>query len=153
METPRQQGQGPGLPTVFALYTLARIGVVVVISGALVLANVPLLVAVLIALIVALPLSMFVFRGLRSQLDMRIAEAGQRRRAEREALRARLRGDVGRPTTMDVDDPSQVSAEHHADGRRDRPAEQQRTGVDQHSDQPASADTTEHPAREDHGER
>jgi hypothetical protein len=83
----------PGLGATVALYSLARLGLLAVIALALVLAGVPALIAVLVALIVALPLSMVLFRGLRARLDEALAIARQRRSVEREALRARLRGD------------------------------------------------------------
>jgi hypothetical protein len=51
-----------------------------------------------VALIVALPLSMFVFRGLRTRLDVALAAARARRAEERAALRARLRGDEPEPS-------------------------------------------------------
>lgn len=81
-----------GLLPAVALYTLARLGLVAVIATALGLVGVPLIIAVLVALVVALPLSMVLFRGLRSRLDAALAEVTRRRAAEREALRARLRG-------------------------------------------------------------
>jgi hypothetical protein len=83
----------PGLGASVALYSLARLGLLAVIALVLVLAGVPALIAVLVALIVALPLSMVLFRGLRARLDEALAVTRQRRSVEREALRARLRGD------------------------------------------------------------
>lgn len=83
----------PGLAATVALYALARLGLVALVAGLLALAGVPVVLAVLIGLIVALPLSMVLFRGLRSRLDGAIAVARERRAAERDALRARLRGD------------------------------------------------------------
>lgn len=76
-----------------ALYTLARLGLVAVIALLLVLARVPAAVALLLALVVSLPLSLFVFRGLRLRVNAGITEATERRRAERERLRAQLRGE------------------------------------------------------------
>jgi hypothetical protein len=89
----------PGLAATVALYTLARIGLVAAVAAVLVLFGVPLVVAVLVGLIVALPLSMVAFRGLRARLDEALAAAQARRSAEREALRARLRGDLDVPET------------------------------------------------------
>ena len=43
------------------------------VAGLLVLAGVPLLIALLVGLIVALPLSMVLFRGLRGRLDEALA--------------------------------------------------------------------------------
>lgn len=86
-------GREPGLAATVAFYALARLGLVAVAAGLLAFAGVPIILAVLIGLIVALPLSMVLFKGLRTRLDTAIAVAGGRRSAEREALRARLRGD------------------------------------------------------------
>jgi membrane protein implicated in regulation of membrane protease activity len=91
--TPTSGGQ-PGLAATVGWYTLARVGLVAVVAGVLVLAGVPLLIALLVGLIVALPLSMVLFRGLRERLDGALAEVRERRSAERAALRGRLRGDV-----------------------------------------------------------
>ncbi|MEU6700418.1 DUF4229 domain-containing protein [Pseudonocardia sp. NPDC046786] len=89
----RARAGEPGLAATVALYALARLGLLAVIALLLGLAGVPLLVALLVALIVALPLSMLLFRGPRSRLDRALAVANARRSAEREALRAKLRGD------------------------------------------------------------
>ena len=84
----------PGLVATVALYAFARLVLVAIVAGLLALAGVPVILAILIGLIVALPLSMVLFRGLRTRLDTAIAVAGERRGAEREVLRARLRGDA-----------------------------------------------------------
>ncbi len=84
----------PGLVSAVGLYTLARLGLVALIAAVLGLVGVPLVIAILVALIVALPLSMVLFRGLRSRLDLAVAEITRRRAVEREALRARLRGEA-----------------------------------------------------------
>ena len=86
-------GAERGVAAVLALYALARIGLLVVIAGLLMLAGVPIVIAVLVSLIVALPLSMLLFRGLRGRLDDALAVARTRRGAQRSALRAGLRGD------------------------------------------------------------
>jgi Protein of unknown function (DUF4229) len=90
---PSPTSREPGLAVTVLLYTLARLGLVAVVAGLLVIAGVPVLLSVLIGLIVALPLSMVLFKGLRVRLDAAIAVSGARRSAEREALRSRLRGD------------------------------------------------------------
>jgi hypothetical protein len=91
---PSEASRRPSLAAVVVRYTLARLGLLALITGALLLAGVPLVLAVLVGLIVALPLSMVLFRGLRARLDAALAAAGARRAAERATLRARLRGDV-----------------------------------------------------------
>src|SRR5688572_15672292 len=88
-ETPRRSG----LAWAVVLYTAARLALLAVVAGVLVLAGVPFIIAVLVGLVVALPLSMVLFRGLRARLDTALAEARERRAVERAALRARLRGD------------------------------------------------------------
>lgn len=94
---PLAEQRPTGLPAVVARYTLARLGLLAVIAAPLLLAGVPLVISVLVGLIVALPLSMVLFRGLRIQLDAALAEVSARRSAERAALRARLRGDADQP--------------------------------------------------------
>jgi membrane protein implicated in regulation of membrane protease activity len=66
---------------------------VAVITGVLVLVGLPLLLALIVALIVALPLSLIVFRPLRTRLNREIGAATATRRAQRDRLRAELRGD------------------------------------------------------------
>jgi hypothetical protein len=105
---------GPGIATVLALYALARLGLVAVIAGLLVLAGAPLVVAVLVALVAALGLSMLFFRGLRGRLDDALATARSRRGAERAALRARLRGEDPEPGG----DASADRPQPEADGRQ-----------------------------------
>lgn len=75
------------------LYTLARFGLLAGIALLLVLAGVPAVVALLLALVVSLPLSLIVLPGLRARVNVGVAETTQRRRAERDRLRAQLRGD------------------------------------------------------------
>jgi Protein of unknown function (DUF4229) len=104
----------PGLVGPFLAYTAARLGIVVVVAGLLVVAGVPLLLAALIGVIAALPLSMVLLRGLRARLDASLAVVRERRAAEREVLRSRLRGD-------DVSDDA-AERQPHAD--EDRPAQQ-----------------------------
>jgi membrane protein implicated in regulation of membrane protease activity len=94
MTSPTPTGRQPGLAATVGLYTAARIGLVALVTALLLLAGVPLVVALLVALIVALPLSMVLFRGLRARLDEALATARERRARERDALRARLRGDA-----------------------------------------------------------
>jgi hypothetical protein len=119
MSAPADSRAEPGLAATLALYTLARLALVAVIAGLLLLAGTPLVIAVLVALIVALPLSMWVFRGLRARLDTALARSRARRAQEREALRAGLRGDD--PPTADL---SGDGAERQPDAGGDRPDQQ-----------------------------
>lgn len=77
------------------LYVLARLGLVAVVTGALMIFNVPLLPALAVGVVVALPASLFVFKGLRLRVAAGLDEHQAKRRAEREKLRAELRGDEG----------------------------------------------------------
>ena len=74
------------------LYTLARLGILVVSAGVLVLLHVPLLVAAAVAVVLVMPLSMLVFGSLRRRVATGLAQRSQRRQAQRERLRAQLRG-------------------------------------------------------------
>jgi hypothetical protein len=77
-----------------ALYSLARLLLMAAITLLLVVAGVPLLVSILLAVIVALPLSMLLLGSLRARVNAGLAEVMARRRAERERLRRQLRGDA-----------------------------------------------------------
>jgi uncharacterized membrane protein len=81
------------------LYVLARLGLVAVVTGALMFFNVPLLPALAVGVVVALPASLFLFKGLRQRVAVGLNERQAQRRAEREKLRAELRGDEG-PVTQ-----------------------------------------------------
>ena len=100
----------PGVASVLALYGLARLGLVAVIAGLLLLAGTPLVISLLVALIVALPLSMLLFRGLRARLDSALAVARSRRAEQRDALRAGLRGDPGSGDTDPETGPSDLGS-------------------------------------------
>lgn len=76
-----------------ALYTLARLALIGLLTALLVLAGVPLLIALLLSLVVALPLSLVLLPGLRARMNAGLRAAGARRRSERERLRAELRGE------------------------------------------------------------
>ena len=126
--TPRRE---PGLAALLAWYTLVRLGMLAVLAGLLVLAGVPLLVALLVGLVLALPLSMILFRGLRGRLERALAESGRRRSAERARLRAGLRGDE--PDLADEPDPADPArseqrapdpAEAEAQRGQDRPPQE-----------------------------
>ncbi|WP_333619435.1 DUF4229 domain-containing protein [Dietzia sp.] len=79
------------------LFTLARIAIVLVLIaiiegiGYLVLGSpVPLLVAALIAIVLALPISMFVLRGWTRRINEDIATVDETRRTKKENLRKRM---------------------------------------------------------------
>jgi Protein of unknown function (DUF4229) len=76
-----------------ALYSAARLALVALPAVLLLLAGVPLLVAVLLAVVVALPLSMVLLGSLQQRVNAGLAVWAQRRRAERDQLRRQLRGE------------------------------------------------------------
>jgi hypothetical protein len=77
------------------LYVLARLGLVAVVTSALMLFKVPLLPALAVGVVVALPASLFLFKGLRQRVAAGLNEKQAVRQAERDKLRAELRGDEG----------------------------------------------------------
>lgn len=111
MSTPEQEPAGPdglaaarrALARDLVLYTLARLGLVVVVvavvlgAAALFSAEIPLLVAVVVGVVVALPLSLVLLSGLRTRVNTGLEVVSARRRADKEDLRARLRGEERRP--------------------------------------------------------
>ena len=109
-------------------YSVARLCLVAAVAGLLVLAGVPLLLAVLIGVIAALPLSMLLLRGLRRQVDVGLTAVRERRAAQREVLRARLRGDdLLDPPDVPDDVPADRSGERlerQADAGEHRPGQQ-----------------------------
>ncbi|MBB4852860.1 hypothetical protein HNP40_000226 [Mycobacteroides chelonae] len=95
-----ERSPGSRLAIDIALYTLARLGLAVILT--LVIFGVarligyqdfPLAIAILFALIIALPLGMAVFAPLRRRVTASIAVVDERRRADRADLQARLRGE------------------------------------------------------------
>ncbi|WP_327110405.1 DUF4229 domain-containing protein [Nocardia sp. NBC_01730] len=92
-------GAGRRLARNLALYSLARLALVVVLTAVILLAarlvsvDIPLLVAALFALIIAMPLSLTLFKRLRAKVNEDIALVDERRRRDKAQLRARLRGE------------------------------------------------------------
>ncbi|MBF6172855.1 DUF4229 domain-containing protein [Nocardia blacklockiae] len=82
-----------------AFYTLARLLLVAAIAAVILLAaqvlsvDIPLIVALLFALIVALPLSLVLFKRLRARVNEDIAAVDEKRRTDKAQLRARMRGE------------------------------------------------------------
>lgn len=91
--TPQTAPTGSALVRDLVLYTVARLAIVAITAFLLVLAGVPLLVSVLLALVVAVPVSMLLFGALRARVNAGLAAHAARRRAERDRLRQQLRGD------------------------------------------------------------
>jgi Flp pilus assembly protein TadB len=90
---PQTPPTGSTLARDVALYTVARLAMIAAVALILVLAGVPLLVSILLALVVALPLSIVLLGSLRARVNTGLAVVGERRRAERDRLRRQLRGD------------------------------------------------------------
>jgi hypothetical protein len=81
-------------------YILARLLLVVVLTAVIFgaghllgLRDFPLVVALLFALVIALPLGIWIFAPLRRRATAGIAAFDERRRRDREQLQARLRGE------------------------------------------------------------
>ncbi len=82
------------------VYTVARLALVVALTAAIYyiarligIGEFPLVVALLFAIVIALPLGIWVLAPLRKRATASIALVDERRRHDREQLRARLRGD------------------------------------------------------------
>jgi Protein of unknown function (DUF4229) len=75
-----------------AIYTILRLVLVVLLTAALAF-FMPLIVAVLFAIIVQLPLSWLLFSGPRRRVNEAIALSTARRRSERARLQSALSGD------------------------------------------------------------
>ena len=81
-------------------YTLARLLLVVVLTAAILggghvlgVRNFPLVIALLFAIVIALPLGLWIFAPLRKRATASVAALDERRRRDREQLQTRLRGD------------------------------------------------------------
>ncbi len=81
------------------LYTLARLVLVaaltaaIVVIGSLIKVQIPLVVAMLFAIVIALPMGVWLLAPLRRRATAAIAEVDERRRNDREQLQSRLRGE------------------------------------------------------------
>jgi hypothetical protein len=87
-----------------AAYALARLLLAAVLTAVIFgaghllgITEFPLVVALLFAIVLALPLGIWVFAPLRRRATASIADFDERRRRDREQLRARLRGDEPSP--------------------------------------------------------
>ena len=81
------------------VYLIARLVLVAVLTaviygvGHLIAGDFPVVVALLFAIVMALPLGIWLFRPLRERATASIALVDERRRKEREQLQSRLRGE------------------------------------------------------------
>lgn len=83
------------------VYATARLLLVAALSAVIYgmarllgVAQFPVVIAVLFAFVTGMPLGIWVFTPLRRRATAALAVAGERRRAEREKLQARLRGEA-----------------------------------------------------------
>ena len=92
----RTPAGGGGLVGPLLVYTVLRLGLIAILTAGLAL-FMPLIVALLFAIIVQLPLAYVLFPGPRKRVNAAMAAASTHRRAERERLRAALAGDAPAP--------------------------------------------------------
>lgn len=90
--TPAPEADQGGLAVAIALYTVLRLGLLAVLTVALMFVM-PLIVALAFAVVLQLPLALLLFSGPRHRLTAAMARARSRRSAERDRLRAALLGD------------------------------------------------------------
>lgn len=95
------QGAGNRVVVHVSVYMAARLLLAVVLTGVIYgvarlagITQFPIVVAVLFALIIAMPMGIWVFAPLRRRATAALAVAGERRRRERELLQARLHGEA-----------------------------------------------------------
>jgi hypothetical protein len=107
-EGPSGNSTGNRLVIDVVLYATARLALVVALTAAIYgvarllgVNEFPLVVAVLFALIIAMPLGIWLFTPLRRRATAALAISGERRRRERDDLRARLRGETPPEETPD----------------------------------------------------
>ncbi|MEE4025418.1 DUF4229 domain-containing protein [Gordonia sp. PKS22-38] len=91
-------GSAGGVALWLALYTLARLALVVVVAalimgiGALAGVEVPLLVAAVFGVLIALPLGLVLFKKIRLRVNGQIAAVDSARQKRHDDLQSRLRG-------------------------------------------------------------
>ncbi|MDQ7908455.1 DUF4229 domain-containing protein [Phytohabitans sp. ZYX-F-186] len=74
-------------------YTLARVGLFAAVFAALLPLDLDIFVKLLIALVASAGFSFILLRGLRDQVANQMAGAAERRKAEKDRLRAALSGE------------------------------------------------------------
>lgn len=78
-------------------YTLGRIGLFVAVLAGLWLVDMNVFLKLMLALVFSAALSFFLLRGWRDEMAEEMASAAERRRTEKERLRAALAGDDDHP--------------------------------------------------------
>jgi hypothetical protein len=108
---PKAQSSAGRAAVSVLLYVAARLALAVVLTAAIYGAGqllgvheFPMTVAVLFALVIAMPLGIWLFGPLRRRATAGLEVATERRRRDREQLRARLRGEVPRDAGSDPSD-------------------------------------------------
>lgn len=74
-------------------YTLARVGLFAAVFAALLPIDLDIFIKLLIALVASAGFSFILLRGLRDRVANQMASAAERRKAEKDRLRAALSGD------------------------------------------------------------
>ncbi len=99
----QNRGSGSRLVLDVVVYTVARIVLVVALTAVIFfvgkllgIKEFPLIVALLFAIVIALPLGIWLLAPLRKRATASIALVDERRRRDREQLQARLRGSEGK---------------------------------------------------------
>lgn len=87
-------------------YTLGRIGLFVAVLLALWPIELNIFVKLMLAVVFSAALSFFLLRGWRNEMAQQMADAAQRRRAERERLRSALAGEDESSTDDGPDGPT-----------------------------------------------
>lgn len=134
-ETPGSDG--PKLGPAIALYALARLLIIAAVAGILTLVKVPLLIAIMVALVVAVPLSLLLLKRPRTDLNVALARAGARRRAQKAELLAQLRGEQ-EPAGSELGD-------REPDSAAERPEEHDQPGGAERGDEVPTDGPAEHP--------
>lgn len=94
-------------------YVGARLALVVVTTAAILgvgaligIRDFPVVIALLFAIVIALPLGIWVFSPLRRRATASLAVIDERRRRDRDQLQARLRGDSAQPSDSSAAPPA-----------------------------------------------
>jgi hypothetical protein len=100
-ERPGGDSAGDRIVVDVLLYAVARLLLVAALTGAIYwvarslgVTQFPIVVAALFALIIGMPLGIWLFGPLRRRATASLAVTGERRRRERDELRARLQGET-----------------------------------------------------------
>lgn len=128
---------GPKLGRAIAVYGLARLLIIAAVAGILTLVKVPLLVAIMVALVVAVPASMLLLKRPSTDLNVALARAGARRRAQKAELLAQLRGEE-EPAGSEL-------GERQADSAAERPEEHDQPGGTEGGDEVPTDGPADHP--------